>query len=586
MKNYILNTCSLVIAAVVMVSSGAQAQVDTIGVEQNEELDLNVVITGDAQLFLNDANKVINVPELKESAVELPPMTYYLIPRKPEQKIELKPVPAAKVNMQQKLPNLFRGYVKGAVGTNLTGLGEIRFMDGYSRNGTFDSFLKFRGSDGRVALVDSIPDTFSNLSLGVSGKRFLKKQSVGINLGYDRDMMHYFGYDPELYPENFGVDEQRIYRTFNAGVNIKSYFRDSTKLNYVGRFDFLQFSDNADGSENNFVFDADFNQQLERKNLVFAMGVNIDYNQLKNRSPRTLAIQKFNNTVIALNPRLVAQQNGFTVRVGARLVGDFMGALEPKIYPDLEANYSLFEGVFIPYIGLGGDLHKNRYRTLADENPFIQSFLIEDIATSDVLMNTNEKINVFGGIRGNISSNMSFNTKISRASFDNFVYFVNDTIVSQGNRFRTEYGELVRTTVTGELTYNAGEKIKFFGRGDFYIYDEKMEEEPWNQPDNKITVSASYNIDNKIVANLDVYAIGKRRAKSLGFIEGGILDDDGYFTYNLKPFLDATLKAEYRYTKRLSVYAQINNILAGRYERFNNFPTQRLNFLAGATYAF
>jgi len=65
-----------------------------------------------------------------------------------------------------------------------------------------------------------------------------------------------------------------------------------------------------------------------------------------------------------------------------------------------------------------------------------------------------------------------------------------------------------------------------------------------------------------------VYALGQRRAKSLveledlGTLEEGEFNaEGGFYTYDLKSFIDATLKVEYNYTKRLSVFAQINNFL-------------------------
>jgi len=550
-----------------------------------DDIDLNVVIQGDAELFLNDANKVSKTPEIKESEVELPSLNYTLIPRKPEQSVELKPVPAAKITIDDPLPNLFRGYARGAVGTNVTGLGELRFMDGYSRKGTFDSHLKYFTSDGLVSAADSIADSFSELSLGVTGKRFLKKHSVGINVDYDREKVHYYGYDPDLFPENFNEDNKRLYRTFNAGVNLRSYFRDTTKVNYIGRFDFFQFSDNADGSENNFIFHADLNKFNNTEK--YALGVDIDYNNLNITTAITESELNVNNTVINLNPSITTHRNGLMVRVGAQLVGDASGGLKPYVYPDIEARYSLFDGIFMPYAGLGGELHKNRYRTLSSENPFVQNFLVDNTINPDVMLNTNERINVYGGIRGNISNDMSFNASIGRATFRDFVYFVNDTLVTQGSRFRTEYGELKRTTITGELTYNAGEKIKFFGRGEFFVYDDLDEEEPWNQPNNRFSISGSYNIENKIIAELEVSAMGKRMAKSLAPIEGGTLGADStFFSYELDPFIDVTLKAEYRYTKRLSVYMQINNMIAGKYQRFNAYPVQRFNLMGGATYSF
>ena len=562
-----------------------------------QDVDLNVVIQGNAELFLNDANKVSKVPKVIESSVELTPMVYSLIPRKPTQKIDLKPVPAAKVTIDKPLPKLFRAYAKGAVGTKFTGLGELRFMDGYNRNGTFDSHIKYFTSDGFVSQDDSIADSFSDLSVGLTGKRFLKKHSMGIALDYDREKIHYYGYDPDIFPENFDAENdknKRIYNTFSVGANMRSYQRDTTKMNYRGSFGFKQFSDNVQGVENNFIVGVNLNKFVETEN--YALGVDLDYNQFKHGVFRSGAELKHTNTVLTLNPTITTHRNGLIVKVGAKLTANATDGTQLKVYPDIEARYSLFDGIFIPYAGIGGELHKNRYRTIAQENPFVQSFLVDDLVNPDVLRNTNEKINIYGGIRGNISSDMSFNAKISRASFDNFIYYVNDELVTKGSRFRTDYGDLTRTTITGELTYNAGDKIKFFGRGDFFIYDDRDEEEVWNQPNNKIAISASYNIEKKLIAELEIAALGKRRAKSLVEIvditseePGGELvtvGSNSFYAYTLEPFVDVTLKGEYRYTKRLSVFVQINNMIAGKYQRFNAYPVQRFNLMGGATYSF
>ncbi len=46
------------------------------------------------------------------------------------------------------------------------------------------------------------------------------------------------------------------------------------------------------------------------------------------------------------------------------------------------------------------------------------------------------------------------------------------------------------------------------------------------------------------------------------------------------------LGAEYRYTKLLGMFVQLNNIFNVRYERFKNYPTQRFNVMAGVSYTF
>jgi len=80
---------------VVVLSIGILSSCVLIAQEEEEtdgDIDLNVVLQGQAELFLNDANKVTRTPEIKESIVELPSITYQLLARKPQQVVELKPV--------------------------------------------------------------------------------------------------------------------------------------------------------------------------------------------------------------------------------------------------------------------------------------------------------------------------------------------------------------------------------------------------------------------------------------------------------------------------------------------------------------
>jgi len=55
---------------------------------------------------------------------------------------------------------------------------------------------------------------------------------------------------------------------------------------------------------------------------------------------------------------------------------------------------------------------------------------------------------------------------------------------------------------------------------------------------------------------------------------------------DLDGFLDLHLGLEYRYTKRLSLFMDMSNLSASKYERWYRYPVQRGLLLGGATYAF
>jgi len=55
---------------------------------------------------------------------------------------------------------------------------------------------------------------------------------------------------------------------------------------------------------------------------------------------------------------------------------------------------------------------------------------------------------------------------------------------------------------------------------------------------------------------------------------------------NMKGLVDVNLGLEYRYTKFLSAFLNLNNLAAQRYQRWYAYPTQKFNLLGGLTYTF
>jgi len=53
----------------------------------------------------------------------------------------------------------------------------------------------------------------------------------------------------------------------------------------------------------------------------------------------------------------------------------------------------------------------------------------------------------------------------------------------------------------------------------------------------------------------------------------------------LKGYVDLNLGLEYRYTKILSGFVRLNNILGTRYQAWNQYPGMGFNVLFGFTYA-
>ncbi|MFT5922609.1 MAG: hypothetical protein ACI8TS_001947 [Flavobacteriales bacterium] len=248
------------------------------------------------------------------------------------------------------------------------------------------------------------------------------------------------------------------------------------------------------------------------------------------------------------------------------------------VYPIAEAAYSLLDDLFIPYLGVRGDLEQNTYRSVTTNNPFV----LTDIE----LTNTNQKLQAYGGIRGTLSSSTSFNVSSSFTKYEEFMYFVNDSAFSSGNQFSVLYDDLSVFQLKGELSVNTKDNFRFQLSGEYNLYEPDFEAYAWYQPVTKFTLTSSYNLQDKLIVSMDLFSEGRRKAKSLAQVREGVLENDGSYTVDLKAYLDANLGVEYRYTKRLSAFVQLNNFLAAKYQRLNQYNIQRFNAMMGATYSF
>jgi hypothetical protein len=98
---------------------------------------------------------------------------------------------------------------------------------------------------------------------------------------------------------------------------------------------------------------------------------------------------------------------------------------------------------------------------------------------------------------------------------------------------------------------------------------------PWHKPNYIGRANLSYNLKDKIIANLGFYIEGQRDVQGFG---GEVIEIDG--------IMDLSLGLEYRLNKRVSGFLNINNITANRYHLWYLYPTQQFNMQGGITYAF
>jgi hypothetical protein len=312
-----------------------------------------------------------------------------------------------------------------------------------------------------------------------------------------------------------------------------------------------------------------FNTFINKERLFVAFDADYYNHKLPNDT--------FNDVILRLNPYFETHGKKWMVDIGLAATVDAFSNASTKFYfhPQLNAQFDVYEGIIIPYAGVNGGLQKNSLRSLSNENPFITSTIN--------YRNSNTKVNIFGGLKGNLSSKTSYDVKAAYSKVDSMHFFVIDYTVNGilDNQYKVLYDNTDLFTVSGQVKYQYKEKIHFLAKGNYYMYKPKNLTRAYHKPDFDLTFSAQYNLKSKIIIKADVFVIGNQFALTQV--------SDANFNYSTEPKLlsgivDVNLGAEYRYSKMLSFFVSFNNIANQRYYRWEKYPSQRFNLMAGLTF--
>jgi len=527
------------------------------------------------------------IDSIKVSAVKQQP----LLQLYSDTKIHLDTIEAATIETTEKIKQLYPFYAKVGIGSTIMPLGELFFNSTRSRSALYGAHVKHLSSFGDVKNRDNIkyaPASFDKTSALVFGKFTKNNITLGGNLNYENYGYHNYG----IQDENISADsiEQRINRT-GFDLNLLVSRGDSARLNLAfdiayrnlaSKSRFLDTLEDWKAKENSFLFNTRgwFNKGTE----CFYGNIGIRYNGYKYGIADSATIIDtgivLNNTIIDLYPGITSKllQNKLNVDVGVGLSIDVNSVSRAYIYPRASISYSLLNDLIIPFIGIRGGLNQTTFDVINRANPYV--------LTNVLLANENKPYDLFFGVRGGITKQITYGINASFARVNNKAFFVTDTFYTTlGNQFSIVYDSLNLTTLEGCISYQLSEKLKIDGVGRFYSYEMMNEAKAWNLPQLQFTLRGSYNLYDKFLIRADLTMESGRMAKVNGPGNGVLTENNQYFI-PLGFLADGNLGVEYRYNKRVSAFLQINNIASQRYSRWLNYPVMPIQIMGGITARF
>lgn len=536
-----------------------------VSLAQTPGTDLNYVATSSFVPTTKDAVKYSDLPEIKDSVKRIDNIKYGITSTPIFPKYTVQPIEAAKLQ-NEPLPKLYHSLLKVGYGPlyNMP-YAEFWAANTRSRQNNYGAHLKH--FSGTPYLKDVGYGGFSNNDVNLFAKQFYKKHTLSGDLNYEREVIHYYGYDTSLNKLENNFTKQR-YQFINPKLQLQSHYTDSAHINHNIQFGFYNLQ--------NLNHEAENNLKLNAQGSFFVNKEKLNVNFLTDFYNHKQSNDTLNNLIMALNPSFEANGGKWNADIGLNASMDnFKSQTRFYIFPVINASYNVYENIIIPYAGVsGGSVQKNSFRSLSQLNPFVDTTLR--------YTNTVTKYNVYLGLRGNLSSNTSYDTKVSYAQYDSMQFFVTDYsgINQIYNRYAVWYDNTTLLTVSGQLKYQLKEKFNIIAKGNYYLWKPKTLTRAYHKPDFDITLSGIYNLQSKIILKADLFFMGNQWALTQAQDAGATV----LKPKQLKGWADANLEAEYRYSKMLSFFVRFNNIANQRYYRWERNPSMRFNFMLGLTF--
>jgi hypothetical protein len=527
--------------------------------------DIELKATSEFEPTIKDAVKLGDLPEIKDTVKKIANINYGIVSTPLVSKYEVIPIDAAKMQ-NEPLSKLYRSLLKVGMGTYTTPYGEFWINSLRTRDVAYGAHIKHISSASH--LKDVGYSGYSDNEGEVFGKKFYKKHTLSGEFNYKRNVVRFYGYDTTENNLSKDYTKQR-YQLFEPVVKLQSHYTDSSKINHFIKLGYHNLTDIYNVAENNIKLNTVFNTFINKERLFVAFDADFYNHKIPNDT--------FNDVIVRLNPYFETHGKKWMVDIGLSATVDAFSGESAKFYfhPQLNAQFDVYESIIIPYAGVNGGLQKNSLRSLSNENPFIGSTLN--------YKNSNTKINLFGGLKGNLSSKTSYDAKVSYSIVDSMHFFVIDYTKNGAldNQYKVIYDNTNLLNVSGQVKYQYKEKIHFIAKGNYNMYKPKNLTRAYHKPDFDLTFSTVYNLKSKIILKGDIYVIGNQFALTK--------ISDANFNYTTEPKLmkgivDVNLGAEYRYSKMLSFFVNFNNIANTRYYRWEKYPSQRFNLMAGLTF--
>jgi hypothetical protein len=556
--------CCLTLLLLILVIPGIRAQ---------EGMNKEVNVVRPYSPTIGDAFKTRFIPRLDDS-VQVPTHFDYLIQ-------------AARINPLLRLKDLdatdYRplspddlkpSQITVGFGNYWTPMGKLSLNTMRNQKMSLGVDASHQSSQGSVKMADErkIYAGYGDNKARIYGQSFLPRSTFSADVYFSEDHHYLYGYSTDslnngtpITPMNLRVTQKdsvpfQRFIILGTRMSLRSNQKSRNGWQYQldGGYDFLV--DDRQEMEHEGKIDLALSKEFEKISVGGEIGG--DYVN-RTHQPDTLsyAVAHF-DPWIGFNWKIVK------LLAGPKIAMD-RNAEKFLYYPRMNVEINITD-LLVPYFGLNGYYENHTFRSITRENPYI--------IDNPTIKPTNHRFIAYGGLRGRIAPSVAFNLAVSWEDVRDMFFYIPDVSSPLRNKFIAVYdnGSILKTG--GEISLRQSDNLSFILKGNFYQYKLDSLAAPWHKPGWDVNFTTRYAWKNKLVVKADLYLLGKYSVPEPDPLNGQVKELNG--------LVDVNLAAEYRITTWMSAFAQINNLISDKYFIWQNYPMQRINFIAGLSWIF
>ena len=375
-------------------------------------------------------------------------------------------------------------------------------------------------------------------------------------LGVKAEGVYLYGFQPDTLKYAKGQLLQQFF-TFDGRIGLKNTVPSAFGLSYNPNFSITAFGENSSprASEADMVLNLPLKKTLN-ENFDIDLGFTAD---VTNYSFGNTAIT---NSLFLVSPAVFYHSDNISLHLEMTPSWDQSAF---HLLPNFRADYTTDNKRFTLFASLDGYYDKGSFKRFAGINPW----LFEPTN----LLNT-RVTEFFGGFKGSLTPHISYLAKVGFSESRNMPLFLNDSL--DGKNFEIVYEDKLQTlSIHGELNYQQGEDFNITAALTLNNFHTSSQSKAWGMIPTEFTTTFRWQVMKDLWLKADLWAFEGAYFRNIYDVVGS--GNRGF---------DVNAGVEFRLTRQLNLWLQMNNLFNDKYQRWNQYSVYGFNILGGVIFTF